>query len=191
MIVNSEYSKWLSVLKNNIRQCQIKAALKVNRELLSLYWQLGKEIVEKQETAQWGEGFIAQLSKDLSAEFPEMKGWSERNLRRVRLWYITYSQHLAIRTQLVSKIDVDMPRKNPIKDNTLQIQKQVVPEFQPFEDVFFSVPWGHHVVIMQKCKDLSAAIFYISLDNTITEERIKYIIEDLKRTRLSTDSTGL
>ena len=102
MITNNEYSRWLDELKRNIRQCQIKAALTINRDLLYLYWALGKEIVEKQELARWGDGFITRLSKDLSAEFPEMKGWSERNLRRIRKWYLTYFKHFAIRTQLVS-----------------------------------------------------------------------------------------
>lgn len=180
MLVNSEYSTWMNNIKKTICQRQIKAALSVNRELLSLYWQLGKEIVEKQQTSNWGDGFIAQLSKDLTSEFPEMKGWSERNLRRVRLWYITYSQHFAIRTQVVSKIDDDLLQTaNSLNDNTLQIRTQVVPEKQSFEDMFFSVPWGHHVMIMQKCKDISAAVFYISqtVENNWSRSALEWQIE--------------
>lgn len=179
MIVNSEYRQWLLALKNNIRQCQIKAALNVNRELLSLYWQLGKEIVEKQETAQWGDGFIAQLSKDLSNEFPEMKGWSERNLRSIRNWYHTYSQYLVIRKQVVSKIDENTHERVATERNILLSPAQTVSGVTPFENIFFSIPWGHHIMIMQKCKDMSAAIFYISqtVENNWSRSTLEWQIE--------------
>ncbi len=71
-----EYKQWLTDLKFRIRNSQIKAALKVNTELINLYWELGKEIVSKQEQSQWGDGLIKQLSSDLQQEFPEMKGFS-------------------------------------------------------------------------------------------------------------------
>ena len=57
-----EYKQWLTDLKFRIRNSQIKAALKVNAELINLYWELGKEIVSKQEQSQWGDGLIKQLS---------------------------------------------------------------------------------------------------------------------------------
>lgn len=179
MIINSEYSQWLSALKNNIRQCQIKAALNVNRELLSLYWQLGKEIVEKQELSSWGDGFIAQLSKDLSAEFPEMKGWSERNLRSIRNWYHTYSQYLVIRKQVVSKFDDDTQERGLAESNRLPMPALAVSGVTSFENIFFSIPWGHHIMIMQKCKDLSAAIFYISqtVENNWSRSTLEWQIE--------------
>lgn len=72
--IHKDYAAWIGELKIRIRQSQIKAAVKVNTELLQLYWQLGSDIVEKQKNAKWGDGFLKQLSQDLSAEFPEMKG---------------------------------------------------------------------------------------------------------------------
>lgn len=90
MLVSQDYRDWLTSLKQSIRQRQIKASLSVNRELLLMYWDLGKDIVEKQKSFKWGDGFLKQLSQDLQREFPEMQGWSERNLRRIRLWYQTY-----------------------------------------------------------------------------------------------------
>ena len=80
-IITSEYKNWIVDLKLRIRQSQIKAAVKVNTELLRLYWQMGSEIVEKQKNAHWGDGFLKQLSKDLISEFPDMKGFSYRNLK--------------------------------------------------------------------------------------------------------------
>ena len=78
IIENIEYKNWFIALKTNIRQRQIKAAMAVNSQLILMYWELGKEIVEKQEQAKWGSGFIDQLSQDLKVEFPDMGGFSKR-----------------------------------------------------------------------------------------------------------------
>lgn len=64
-ILNSDYKNWLTELKSTIKQSQIKAALSVNTELIKLYWNMGQQIVEKQQNSSWGSGFIDQLSKDL------------------------------------------------------------------------------------------------------------------------------
>ena len=88
----SEYRDWLHDLKQQIKTGQIKAALSVNSQLIMLYWDLGRQIVEKQEKTQWGSGFIEQLSKDLREEFPEMTGLSFTNLHYCRRFYKFYSQ---------------------------------------------------------------------------------------------------
>ncbi len=87
---DSQYKKWVVELKSKIGAAQIKAAMTVNRQLLELYWQLGKDIYEKQQKANWGEGLIEQLSKDLMAAFPDMKGFSRTNLFFIRKWYLFY-----------------------------------------------------------------------------------------------------
>ena len=79
LVKNMDYKDWLVELKSTIQQRQIKAAIAVNSELILLYWELGKQIVEKQENAKWGTGFIDQLSLDLKAEFPQMNGFSRSN----------------------------------------------------------------------------------------------------------------
>ena len=68
LLTNSEYKNWLIELKKNIRQVQIKASLAVNCYALLLYWDLGKQIIERQENSTWGSGFIDQLSKDLKVD---------------------------------------------------------------------------------------------------------------------------
>ena len=76
-IINiTDYKDWLQNLKEKIQQSQIKAAIQVNSELLRLYWQIGKDIVEKQAQAKWGDGFLQTLSADLCKEFPTIKGFS-------------------------------------------------------------------------------------------------------------------
>jgi predicted nuclease of restriction endonuclease-like (RecB) superfamily len=80
----SGYAELLEDLKARIRQAQVRAALSVNRELVLLYWHIGKEILQKQEQEGWGTKVIDRLALDLAREFPEMKGFSPRNLKYMR-----------------------------------------------------------------------------------------------------------
>ena len=78
------YQDWLNQLKTQIRSSQQRAILAVNRELVLLYWQIGQDILQRQTEQGWGAKVIDRLSKDLSAEFPEIKGFSTRNLKYMR-----------------------------------------------------------------------------------------------------------
>ena len=69
---DNEYKEWIGELKQRIRQSQIKAAVKVNTELLKLYWSIGGDIVRLKAEAKWGDGIIEQLSQDLKTNFPDM-----------------------------------------------------------------------------------------------------------------------
>jgi len=90
MIEKREYFKFLNDLKNKIKQSQHQAYRTVNKELISLYWDLGKSIVEKQEKLGWGQKIIQQLAEDLQKEFPQNSGFSERNLKYMRKFYLEY-----------------------------------------------------------------------------------------------------
>lgn len=83
------YKQWIFDLKEKVRSAQLKAAVAVNTQLIQLYWDLGKMITEKQTA--WGTGFLQQLSKDLSSEFPDMRGFSETNLKYCKLFYTYFS----------------------------------------------------------------------------------------------------
>ena len=98
------YTQWLLPLKQQFRQAQIKATVRVNQELLQFYWQLGEQIVERQQQSQWGSGFLRELSHDLKIEFPEVKGFSQRNLELIRQWYLFWSEEPAIAQQLVAQL---------------------------------------------------------------------------------------
>ncbi|MDR1923838.1 MAG: DUF1016 N-terminal domain-containing protein [Planctomycetaceae bacterium] len=88
----SEYSDWLGDLKSRIKNSQIHAALSVNKELILLYWDLGKQIFEKQKTATWGNSVISQLSKDLCNEFKGATGFSKSNLYAMKQFYEFFHQ---------------------------------------------------------------------------------------------------
>lgn len=98
------YRTWLGELKSRFRQVQIKAAVSVNTALLQFYWELGADIVTRQTEADWGSGFLKQLSADLMHEFPEMKGFSASNLKYIRQWYSFYAASSVIGQQAVGKI---------------------------------------------------------------------------------------
>ncbi len=102
------YATWIADLKTKVRRIQIKAAVAVNRELLVFYWELGADIIEKQAVSHWGEGFLSRLSHDLIGEFPEIKGFSKRNLELVRQWRRFWEPHFVIAKQLVSQL-TDIP----------------------------------------------------------------------------------
>lgn len=100
----SDYHQWLRGLKTRFVQVQLKAAVAVNTELLQLYWELGAEILPQRANQRWGNGFLENLSRDLMLEFPDMKGFSKRNLEQIRRWHQFWSQHPAIAKQAASQL---------------------------------------------------------------------------------------
>jgi len=100
----SEYYRWIGKIKAKIHSTRTKIALSVNSELLRLYWDIGKEIVEKQSKSGWGSKIIEKMSVDLKHEFPEIKGFSKRNIYAMRQWYLLYSQRYEILPQVVAQI---------------------------------------------------------------------------------------
>lgn len=147
MVGNKDFKIWVSQLKKDIRGAQIRAAIKVNTEMLRLYWHMGAGICEKQGSASWGDGWLKELSRELTAEFPDMKGFSHRNLQYIRQWYQFYNERVAIVQQPVAQLDANIEQQSCA---------------QIHEDIFFSVPWGHHLYIITQCKDVDKAIFYLN-----------------------------
>jgi hypothetical protein len=92
----TDYAPLLAEIKTRIRTAQVKAALAANAELVLLYWQMGQRIAEMQAKEGWGAGVIPRLAADLHAEFPEMRGFSERNLKRMIAFYREYPDVFAI-----------------------------------------------------------------------------------------------
>lgn len=76
----TDYATWLQSLKEQIRLTRLKASLAVNRELVLLYWRIGKEILARKAVAAWGTKINEQLARDLRTAFPDMRGMSPRNL---------------------------------------------------------------------------------------------------------------
>lgn len=135
--ITTNYKNWLIEIKERIRSSQIKAAVSVNRELLSLYWSFGEDFARKQMDSTYGKAFFENLSRDLKEEFPDMKGFSPTTLKYCKRFYLFYSQCNTIRHQVGAE----------------------------FKSKLFSIPWRHHTEILAKCKTIEQALFYI--DKTI------------------------
>jgi len=89
-IDKNQYHVFLEAVKNRILKAQYDALKVVNKELIALYWDLGKMIIEKQETLGWGKSVVENLASDLQKEFPGISGFSYRNLWYMRNFYLTY-----------------------------------------------------------------------------------------------------
>ena len=111
MVSSQEYRSWLIDIKQRVLSSQLKAAAAVNTTLREFYWQLGADIVQKQEKTAWDSGFLKQLNSDLMAEFSGIKEVSQRNLGHLCRWYLFYSQNDAITKQSVSQLDTKVDEK--------------------------------------------------------------------------------
>ena len=90
LIANNDYAHWLKQIKQRIHSVRMKVALAANSELIALYYEIGAQIVERESSAQWGSGFIDAFSKDLRTEFPDVGGFSAKNLRYCRAFFRFY-----------------------------------------------------------------------------------------------------
>lgn len=100
----SDYRFWIEDVKSKIQRARSKVALSVNSQLIELYWELGKEITEKIDNSDWGTKMIEQVSVDLKHEFPDMKGFSQRNLYSIRQWFKFYNAEFEFVPQAVAQL---------------------------------------------------------------------------------------
>ncbi len=164
--LDSDYIQWIHDIKERFRNTQIKAAIKVNSELLLFNWQLGRDLVMRKVEEKWGSGIVEQLSLDLKNEFPDIKGFSTTNLWYMKKWYTFYAGGDAEKLQrlvgeIEAQISIIQPRMEQIGKNISEEKLQQVIGELPFPDFFAYVPWGHHIDIITKCNSIEEALFYI------------------------------
>lgn len=133
-IIDKDYIRWVEDLSVRYRQSQIKAAVRVNRELLKYYWELGRDIEEIRVEERWGEKVIKNLSVDLQRKNLNATGLSRTNIYYAKKFYLLYSQYLKVVPQPVGQL----------------------------EEMLFSIPWGHHRYLMDRySKEPAKALFYV------------------------------
>jgi len=113
-----DYPSWLISIKARIQSARISAARAANRELILLYWDLGRGIVEKQQALGWAQSVVERLSADLQAEFPGVKGFSANNLWLMRQFYTEYSASEALvaapaKAGFLEASDLEQPVQEP------------------------------------------------------------------------------
>ena len=91
-LLNKDFSTWIDSLKKKVHSARNKVAFSMNSQILELYWEIGQEIYFKQQNSDWGSNVIEKVASELRSEFPDMKGFSRRNIYAIRQWYLFYSQ---------------------------------------------------------------------------------------------------
>ena len=104
-VEKSSYGDLLSGIKARVQTARVRAGLAANRELLFLYWDIGKLVAERQVEQGWAASVIDRLSADIRREFPDMKGFSSRNIRRMKLFYQVNNEQVVNWPQPVAKIE--------------------------------------------------------------------------------------
>jgi predicted nuclease of restriction endonuclease-like (RecB) superfamily len=170
MLTTPEYRQLIEDLKARVTAARISAARAVNRDLILLYWDIGRAIVEKQQALGWGESVVEVISADLRQAFPGMRGFSSRNIWDMRRLYETYTarEFLAqaarefdlcgtnqILRQPVAEFDQDRNRPQPVANLTgvkvIEFLQQLVAE----------IPWGHNLLILNKITDPAGRLYYL------------------------------
>jgi predicted nuclease of restriction endonuclease-like (RecB) superfamily len=174
---DKKYISLLAELKGKIRLARIEAVRAADERLLNLYWEIGNIILQQQKTEGWGTKVIKRLALDLQSEFPNVKGFSERNLVNMKVFASTYPDY--------PFLHIGGRHTNIIETNA--ITQPVVAQLQPYEDqsyiitqpVVAQIPWTLQLVILQKLKTDSERLFYIqkTLQNNWSKNVLKLQIE--------------
>ena len=143
----NEYKNFIIEIKSKISHTQIKIASTVNSALIMFYWELGEMIFLKQQQTSWGSKFIEQMAKDLKKEFPSLKGFSRTNLFYIKKLYEFYSNSLV---QLSVGLNQNTKQNKIVQHSVGQI-----------DYIIFQIPWRHNIAILNKCKNIDEAIYYI------------------------------
>ena len=159
------FASLLADVKVRIQTAQTRAMLAVNSELVRLYWDIGRMIDARQKLEGWGSGVIPRLAAALKNEMPELKGFSERNIGLMIAFHREYPASVEILQQPVAKlpgVSVSPPAATKLTEAPI-VQRPVA---QLEGAAFWSIPWAHHVILMQKVKDLVARRWY--MEQTLT-----------------------
>lgn len=199
-----DYPAFLAALKERILHARTSAARAVNHELVLLYWDIGRGIVEKQQAAGWGDSVVERLSADLRAEFPKMRGFSARSIWEMKRLYLAYSEPEFLQQavaeirrikqsarpgflqQAVAELDKTAIPAPPVLPHVSSNARRVTagrdavfeqsaqelasttalgkpPDVlaQAVRELVASIPWGHHLLILNKLTDPAARLYYL------------------------------
>ncbi|MGM9797003.1 MAG: YhcG family protein [Parabacteroides sp.] len=197
-IIDKDYAQWVEQLSVRYHQSQIKAAIKVNREMLKYYWELGRDIEELHVEERWGEGVIKNLSIDLQSRNPDSKGLSRTNIYYAKKFYLLYASYLKIVPQVVGQLGEE--QQPQAAAHTSDVVPQAVGQLK---EMLFSIPWGHHRFLIDRYgTEPAKALFFVrqtvehgwsrsmllNAINTDMYERQGKALTNFKKTLPDTDS---
>lgn len=181
--VAGDYARFVGELKSRIQQARIAVSRSINRDLILLYWDIGRSIVEKQAALGWGEAVIEQLARDLRAGFPGGRGFSARNLRNMRQFFVAYSapefwqQAVAkleppvIWQQPVAKLPAGRAAgmRRPSATRSAEVEGRIhssvtscaAEPASVLRQLVAEIPWGHHLLLLNKLTAPAARLYYL------------------------------
>ena len=169
MMTSPEYRRFVEGLKARVISARISAARAGNRDLILLYWDIGRGIVEKQQTLGWGDAVVEMVAADLRRAFPEMRGFSLANVWRMRQLYKAYSSE-AILAQVARELKNRTPRQGwpsflgqvVPQSKAVQLASAGSPILaQAVRELAAAIPWGHHVLLLGRIKAPPELLYYL------------------------------
>ncbi|RLB92025.1 MAG: DUF1016 domain-containing protein, partial [Deltaproteobacteria bacterium] len=152
-----QYSQLLTRIKDRIRRAQVKATLSANAEMILMYWDIGRMIHERQQQEGWGSKVIPKLAQDIRNELPEVKGFSERNIGYMIRFAREYDNPLILQ-QAVAKLPPEAPSE---KGSQAVAQLLDSESHESLQQLVARIPWGHHILLMEKIKELPVRLWYM------------------------------
>ena len=151
IVEGRDYIDFLEDLKARIKAARTRAVLSVNSELISLYWDIGRRIVEKQATDGWGKKVVERLSEDIIRAFPDAKGFSASNMWRMRAFYLAYCRETEELARPVRENEDGKKLAQPVRE---------MDECYEVPELLAGIPWGHNVVLVEKVKNTPKRLWY-------------------------------
>ncbi len=151
MTENKTYLQFVQEVKQQILRSRYQAAKLVNKELLLLYYSIGKMIFEKVQKEKWGHAIIDNLSKDIQAELPGLRGFSSKNLRNMRLFFEAYAR------DEIWQLPTAKFQNNSIKQIGQSSTAKIKAAFK--NEMFIALSFTHHILLLNKCKNLDERFF--------------------------------
>ena len=156
----ADFSNLLKQIKARIQQAQTRAVLSANAEMVQLYWDIGRMIDTRQAREGWGAGVIPRLALELRNELPEEKGFSERNIGRMIAFFRAYPAPADFLPQAAAKL----PSRTILPQAAAKLPPHTkVPQAaaQWSGSLLWSIPWFHHIILIEKVKDQNDRLWYM------------------------------
>ena len=147
--LSRDYVEFVTELKQRIVSARLRAARAVNQDLVLLYWDIGRAILERQKSLGWGKSIVEHLARDLQAEFAGMEGFSARNLWYMRNFYAANTAPKILQ-QFVAELTAPGTPPPSELEGRAKLQQLVA-----------EIPWGHHVLILNKIHEPGVRLYYL------------------------------
>ena len=146
-VLSPEYRRFIEELKTRVLSARISADRAVNRELILLYWDIGRGIVERQRALGWGDAVVEMVATDLRRAFPGMRGFSPSNVWRMRQVFLLHGQ-----PEFLAQVARELSKEGKMAPNTEELSQIV-------REMVAVVPWGHHANALAKVTDPAARLY--------------------------------